>query len=221
MVSKLASALRAGLSSAGMSAVAKHFPGHGGVLEDSHEMTPSDNRFYIDLEKNDLVPFCHMISENVEAIMTSHILFPNIDKNIVSFSKFWLQDILRDKLNYHGLIISDDLNMNGADFVINSSNSEKITLNHVERVRTALYAGCDLILLCNNRKAVEQTLDAWPSYNWLPNKVYSDKLTAMRARNYDSRNLKELKKDQHWQEVIKHLSKLEITCSEKYEDTGT
>ncbi len=210
IVSKLASALRSGLNSAGMPAVAKHFPGHGGVLEDSHERTPSDIRSFADLQKKDLIPFGHLISENIEAIMTSHILFPNIDNNIISFSKFWLQDILREKLNYRGLIVSDDLNMSGADFIINDTSGEKLTLNHNERVRGALDAGCELILLCNNRKAVENTLDIWSSYGWQETKDFSTKLNTMRARNNNPCSLQELKKSNQWQEVIKDLDKIKL-----------
>lgn len=210
IVSELSCALKKGLNQAGMAAVAKHYPGHGGVIEDSHESTPIDDREFSDIDANDLVPYKALIADDIEAIMTSHIVFPNIDKNIVSFSKFWLQDILREKLNFNGLIVSDDLNMNGANFIIDNNNGEKINLSHTDRVKKALDAGCDLILLCNNRDAVVKTLDSWNDFDWKSNDVFSQKLDRMRANVSISSSFKQLTEHDTWRYIKNNLEKIRV-----------
>lgn len=208
VVSDLALALKSGLNHAGMAAVAKHFPGHGGVLEDSHEITPIDNRTYDEIGNNDLIPFKKLIKDNIESIMTSHILFPNIDKNIVSFSEFWLKDILREKLNFNGLIISDDLNMNGADFIVKSKTGEKLRIEHTDRVLNALGAGCELILLCNNREAVIKTLDDWKNIDWRTGDNYSKKIDSMRAKGGTPSPISKLHNNKNWHNAVAELDKL-------------
>jgi beta-N-acetylhexosaminidase len=81
--------------------------------------------------------------------MTAHVLFPAVDDKPPTFSKIWLQDILREKLHYKGLVISDDLNMAGA----------ACFGDPVARAKMALNAGCDLLLCCNNKAALYDTLD--------------------------------------------------------------
>lgn len=213
IVSELALALKKGLNQAGMAAVAKHFPGHGGVHEDSHEATPIDTRAYNELDDHDLQPYKYLINHDLEAIMTSHIVFPNIDKNLVSFSKFWLQDILREKLGFNGLIISDDLNMNGADFSIDNHVSNVITLDHTQRVHKALDAGCELILLCNNRKAVISTLDNWGSFKWQDEQnLFSNKLNRMRASGEGLQSLAYLHRQDAWRYIKNNIDKLAVNA---------
>ncbi len=146
---QLATAYIQGMKKAGMAATGKHFPGHGSVKPDSHEELPVDHRSLEDLLKDDLSPFIHFIKQDLPALMTAHILFPEIDKLPVSFSPYWLQDVLRKQLHFKGVIMSDDLNMKGADMIG----------DYADRVQAAREAGCDLILLCNNREAVIQVLD--------------------------------------------------------------
>jgi beta-N-acetylhexosaminidase len=194
VVSKLALALRLGLSQAGMPAVAKHFPGHGAVIEDSHYTLPIDQRSYKELDHLDLEPYRELIANKLEAIMTSHIVYKNIDSNVATFSKFWLQNILRGQLNFPGLIISDDLNMAGAK--INST---------VGAVKLALAAGCELLLLCNNTPSVVEVLDDWSHINWQGNLAYCNKLNNMRAKPKNVFSLTELKKQQQWQNAVGSL----------------
>jgi beta-N-acetylhexosaminidase len=153
MAIQLAEAYIKGMRQAGMAATVKHFPGHGSVALDSHLELPIDQRSWQEIEESDLQPFLYFIQHNIPAIMTAHILFPQIDKLPVSFSYHWLTEILRQKLNYQGIIMSDDLDMKGAD----------VMGDYADRMQAARAAGCDIILLCNNRSAVIQVLDRTPS----------------------------------------------------------
>lgn len=137
-----------GMKAAGMAAVAKHFPGHGSVTADSHLELPLDHRDLYEVEQDDLQPF-KQLANLVNGIMASHLLFPNIDKDIVGFSRYWIQTILRDKLQFKGAILSDDLHMQGANISSDAS----------DRFFAAKEAGCDLILYCNDRAAVLRILD--------------------------------------------------------------
>ncbi|OGT42961.1 MAG: beta-N-acetylhexosaminidase [Gammaproteobacteria bacterium RIFCSPHIGHO2_12_FULL_40_19] len=152
IVVKLASAFTQGMQNAGMSSTVKHFPGHGSVALDSHHTIPHDARSLEELEQQDMLPFIHMIQHNIAAVMVAHLVFPNVDPASVSFSHYWLHDILRIKLGFSGVIFSDDLNMEGAN----------ISVNYEDRVVAAREAGCDFALLCNNRKGVIQALDQLP-----------------------------------------------------------
>lgn len=146
---KLAAAYIQGMKRAGMAATGKHFPGHGSVVPDSHLELPVDSRIWDEVRQDDLQPFIAFIKGEIPALMTAHILFPQVDKMPVSFSRFWLKNILREQLGYQGVVISDDLNMKGAE----------IMGNYADRMCLAREAGCDIILLCNNRPAILQVLD--------------------------------------------------------------
>lgn len=150
-VTALAACYMTGMREAGMEATGKHFPGHGAVSGDSHVTVPVDNRPYRDIAEVDMQPFANIIMAGISSIMAAHIIFPAIDTLPVGFSRVWLQDILRKRLNFKGVIFSDDLNMEGAN----------ISSNYADRVQAAKEAGCDFTLLCNNRKGVIQVLDTF------------------------------------------------------------
>ncbi len=145
----LAKAFIRGMKKAGMVATAKHFPGHGSVAVDSHLEMPIDTRSYADIHRDDMQPFIELIEMGIEAMMPAHILFPAVDTKPVGFSAVWLQEILRKKLQFSGTIFSDDLNMKGAEFAG----------DYVSRAQSALDAGCDVALICNNRLGAIQILD--------------------------------------------------------------
>jgi len=148
----IASAFMSGMQEAGMQATGKHFPGHGSVQLDSHIANPVDERSLEEIENDDLLPFTGLINAGLSAIMAAHIVFPKIDTMPVGFSRYWLKTILRGKLGFTGVILSDDLNMQGAN----------ISAHYGDRVKAAREAGCDFVLLCNNRKGVVQVLDDLP-----------------------------------------------------------
>ena len=136
-VGQLGSAYVAGSLAAGVIPTAKHFPGHGDTSSDSHIKLPG---VYIDwdtAEKRELVPYKYLISQNVPAIMSGHLLYPRIEQDPASLSREWLVDILRGKLGFKGLIITDDMMMTGAWGYAGSSS---------EAFKRAIEAGNDIIL---------------------------------------------------------------------------
>ena len=149
IIIKLSAAYIAGMHDAGMSATGKHFPGHGGVLEDSHLCLPKDSRCFQDLEDTDIVPYKELMKHGLDALMSAHVLFNHIDILPSGFSSFWIKDILRKKLGFQGVVFTDDLSMLGA---IEYGDI-------IDRTRLALEAGCDIALICNDRSAVEKVLD--------------------------------------------------------------
>ena len=148
-VSRLAHAWMKGCHSAGMAVVGKHFPGHGGVEADSHTSLPVDVRRFEDIELEDLRPFEHMIHAGMEAIMPAHVIYEQIEPNLAGFSPFWLQSILRGQLGFQGVIFSDDLNMTAAD----------AAGSYAARAASAVEAGCDMVLICNNRPAAWEIVE--------------------------------------------------------------
>lgn len=148
IVSELASDYISGMNSVGMQATGKHFPGHGGVAGDSHTELPIDNRDFKTLWENDLLPF-RLLKDQLAAIMMAHVLYPQIDNKPASFSKKWIQEILRKKINYSGAIFSDDLTMQGAEMIG----------DYLTRAQIALEAGCDMIIICNNRPQTIKVID--------------------------------------------------------------
>ena len=149
IVSDLAHSLMIGMERAGMAATGKHFPGHGAVEADSHVALPIDERPYEDIYAEDIVPFKHMIHFGLAGIMPAHVIYSNVDPNPAGFSRFWLQEVLRDRLHFQGVIFSDDLSMQGAFHAGNI----------IQRSEAALDAGCDMILVCNDPGAVAEVLD--------------------------------------------------------------
>ncbi len=146
-----------GMNNAGMAATGKHFPGHGGVLEDSHECLPVDNSSMQELAESALTPY-QQLAQNLGGIMTAHVKFQQIDSALPCFSYYWLETVLRKNLNFQGAIFSDDLSMAA---VKNPAGEVGGELNHRAlsvRVQKALQAGCDMVLLCNDPEGVDQVL---------------------------------------------------------------
>lgn len=156
-VAKLSMAYSRGLSAAGIIPTAKHFPGHGGMVNDSHTSTPKKLATLEELKKRDLVPFLEYIAADFpRAIMMAHMSLPNVDPSGVpaTYSPLIIQDQLRDAFGYQGLVITDDLEMGGA------STNEDIG----ERAVKAFLAGNDMLMFAgppkNQRKAFEALVAA-------------------------------------------------------------
>jgi len=150
-VAHLASALCHGLRKHGMGAVGKHFPGHGHVAADSHHEIPIDERPMSAIAAHDLVPFAALAGSGLEGIMPAHVVYPAVDDRPAGFSRVWLQDILRDRLRFDGLVFSDDLDMAGAHGAGDM----------IARADAALAAGCDVVLLCNDFAGMDLLLTRW------------------------------------------------------------
>lgn len=147
-VGALAAALVQGLGQGGMGAVGKHFPGHGYATADSHVAMPTDDRPLAEILRKDLVPYGPAIQAGLAGVMPAHVIFPKVDAEPAGYSRVWLQEVLRGKLGFDGLVFSDDLSMAGA------STAGGVA----ERARAALAAGCDMVLLCGDAEGQDRLL---------------------------------------------------------------
>ncbi len=150
VATELARAVVAGLADVGMRAVGKHFPGHGAVEADSHVAIPVDLRSFDEVWKDDVQPF-RLLAGELGGVMPAHVIFKNIEPRPAGFSAFWLQEILRGKLGFEGVIFSDDLTMEGAS----------VAGGIVARAEAAHSAGCDMVLVCNRPDFAVELLDGW------------------------------------------------------------
>lgn len=155
VVAELAIAFAHGMRDAGMAATAKHFPGHGAVVPDSHVAMPVDKRAFVDMDQ-DLYPYRRLIDNGIPAVMMAHVVYPNVDDVPASFSARWIRNELRGRLGFSGAVFSDDLSMKGASVVGDMP----------ARVRAALSAGCDMVPICNDRPAAVSALGLSPR-EWL------------------------------------------------------
>src|SRR5690606_37844490 len=149
VVADLAIAYMGGMRQAGMAATAKHFPGHGAVVPDSHVAVAVDRRPLADLD-DDIYPYRRLIDNGLSSVMAAHVTFPEVDDLPAGLSSRWLQDELRGRLGFGGAIFSDDLGMAAA----------AVAGGLPERAQAALEAGCDMLTICNNREGVLQVIDS-------------------------------------------------------------
>ncbi len=143
-VERLISALIRGYIKSGIISCAKHFPGHGDTVIDSHTDLPVELATLERLQSVELVPFKKALRSRVDMVMTSHIYFKNIDpKWPVTFSEFFLKNLIREEMKFRGLIITDDLDMKAI------ANNYEIGFAAVR----ALQAGADILLYCSEPDA--------------------------------------------------------------------
>jgi len=193
IISALAIEYIKGMREAGMASTGKHFPGHGAVTEDSHHAIPVDNRSRDEIWDNDIIPFRDLIPEGLDAIMPAHVIFSEVDSKPAGFSSYWLQTVLRKDLNFDGVIFSDDLTMEGAS----------VMGGYAERAEAAMDAGCDMILVCNNRAGAIEVID---KANINQSTESSNRLLRMRGKPFMNRSaLLDTKK---WSEAVEGLSAL-------------
>jgi beta-N-acetylhexosaminidase len=183
-VSTLAYAFMHGMNNAGMQAVGKHFPGHGGVVEDSHVAMPVDHRELEELLRTDIVPFENMIENKLAAIMPAHVIYDKVDDKPAGYSRFWIQNILRQRFGFQGVIFSDDLSMEAAG----------IAGGYGERADAALTAGCDMALVCNHLDGAIEAAEYLKGY-----KNPASQLRLVKMHGKHDITWARLKQDAHWQ----------------------
>jgi beta-N-acetylhexosaminidase len=194
-VAALAAAYMAGMREAGMAAVAKHFPGHGAVVADSHVALPVDRRKFVDLEA-DIRPYRLLIENNLAGIMGAHVVFPAVDPLPASLSKRWIAGVLRGEMGFHGCVFADDLTMAGA----------AAFGGVIERAELAFAAGCDVLPICNDRQAVKSVLDHFGQGMGSP--ASQARVVRMRARGDGPMNLGA---DRQWQQTVMSIATLSAT----------
>jgi beta-N-acetylhexosaminidase len=154
-VGDLAAAFSRGLRSAGMAAVAKHFPGHGAVVADSHLQLPVDRREYGDI-LDDMRPYEKLINNShIAGVMLAHVVYREMDDMPAGFSEFWIERELRSRLGFGGAVFCDDLSMKATS----AYGSMR------RRCKRALDAGCDMVLVCNDRRRAEQAVQSLSDYS--------------------------------------------------------
>jgi beta-glucosidase-like glycosyl hydrolase len=167
-----------GCHNGGALACAKHFPGHGRTITDSHTELPRVNATRADLE-HDLTPFRVAVKAGVDSVMTAHVSYPAYDASGLpaTLSPRILQDVLRDRLEFDGIIVTDALNMEG----VHSADSGEARAGVV-----AVQAGCDALLYPDDVDKVAEALER-AAGKQLPNARIDDALrhieqAAARAR---------------------------------------
>jgi beta-N-acetylhexosaminidase len=150
VVSKMSSALIRGYMKSEVITCAKHFPGHGNTLVDSHEDLPSEEASLERLNNIELAPFRKAVRSRVDLIMMSHVLFKALDAQYPVSLSLSFNKLLRDDLRYRGLIITDDLDMKA---LTRNWSVEEIAIRSLE-------AGNDLLLYCNEPSSPSKALDA-------------------------------------------------------------
>lgn len=170
VVAAMARCIMTGMMTAGMANCGKHFPGHGWALADSHKALPVDERDASAVFGADVLPY-KWLGTGLTSLMTAHVLYPSIDAVPATFSKKILQNVLRDKLQFTGLIFSDDLSMQGA-------RSEGGVL---ERGMKALEAGCDALIICNHPEDADELLGG---LEWKVTPEFAERWRRLVPRSY-------------------------------------
>jgi beta-N-acetylhexosaminidase len=189
-VATLAYAFMHGMNKAGMQAVGKHFPGHGGVVEDSHFAMPVDHRELDELLSSDIQPFEAMIGNKLAAIMPAHVIYDRVDDKPAGYSAYWIESILRQRLGFQGVIFSDDLSMEAAGIVGGFG----------ERADAALTAGCDMALVCNHLDGAIEAADYIKGYS-----NPTSQLRLIRMHGEHDTSWQALKRDKHWQQLSNQI----------------
>ena len=154
-VSKMAVEVLKGLRDRGVIPTVKHFPGHGDTVIDSHKGLPVVEKSLNELFEYELVPFKEAIKNDVEMIMVGHIVIKKVDSLPCTLSRKLITEVLREEMNYTGVVITDDLGMNA---ISNEYSIEEASV-------MAFNAGCDIILCSQSiekgKRAYNALLDGY------------------------------------------------------------
>jgi beta-N-acetylhexosaminidase len=154
---RLANKFISGLKKMQFAVVAKHFPGHGWVSLDSHVACPVDERSFEEIKNTDMQPFLKLANK-IDWMMPAHVVYEQVDSEPAGFSSKWLQQVLKDDMQFTGHIVSDDLNMQGA----------AVKGDYKARSLAALNAGCDILLACNSSDSSIEILASMEALNVEP-----------------------------------------------------
>ncbi|VAX24035.1 beta-N-acetylglucosaminidase [hydrothermal vent metagenome] len=150
-VGRLGSAAIRGLRREGILACGKHFPGHGDTSLDSHLDLPTDDRPASRFDDAELIPFRMAVEERVDFIMSAHVVYPKLDEKYpATLSRKIMIDLLRDKIGFEGVIVSDDLDMKAIAGMWSDDEAAKLALN----------AGADMILVCHEGERQDNVFEA-------------------------------------------------------------
>jgi beta-N-acetylhexosaminidase len=194
IVSQLAVAYMHGMRDAGMAATAKHFPGHGAVVADSHVAFPVDRRPLVDME-DDLMPYRRLIANGLPAVLAAHVIYPDVDDAPASASPRWINGVLRGELGFKGVVFTDDMSMKGA-----TAAGDVVT-----RSRRALDAGSDMVLICNDRPGAIQVVD-----NLDVEPAPASQMRLVRMRGREGSSPEELYASAEWQQSREFLARVSI-----------
>ena len=183
IVSELCVSFLKGLHEHGILGTAKHFPGHGDTSKDSHYELPEVSKTEEELEKCEFIPFMSLIDGGIDMIMTAHILLPKIDdKYPATLSEKILNGILRDKLGYNGVVITDSMNMGAIKrFIENNASTSENSKNTKDSTCIDKYDKYDACILAINAGAdilcmpVEDINELECFYSYLKKKIKSNK----------------------------------------------
>lgn len=156
----------------GIISCGKHYPGHGHTLVDSHLDLPVSKLSLEDLKSRELLPFKEAVKNELDTMMTAHILFPNIDKYPATFSKKLLDDILRKELGFNGVIFSDDLEMNA---VKNKYDIQDVIFKGID-------AGIDIFIVSKNDLEIQQAVLEYTKQLIEKNEINPDRLLETNIR---------------------------------------
>lgn len=175
VVARLGKAYAKGLNKNNVIATFKHFPGHGDTGVDSHIGTPSVEKTYDEIQKNELIPFKTAIENGADMIMTAHITYPLIDDEVIfgdgktrgfypaTMSKKMITDILRNDMGFNGVVVTDALEMDAirtAGLVKGEEDSIEYRVNIAEKV---INAGVDILLIPTDMKD-KDAVDFYDAY---------------------------------------------------------
>jgi len=149
-VAALGWAIIEGLRKGGIIPCGKHFPGHGDTTKDSHLELPIVEKDLTALRAVELPPFVRACRNQIESLMTAHVLYPALDRDYpATLSEIIIGGLLRDELGYQGVVFSDDLEM------------EAISKNYLleEAVSRAVHAGVDVLLFCHDKESAVRAFD--------------------------------------------------------------
>ena len=141
----------AGLGSGGAMGAIKHFPGLGEAKLDTHHELPSVQKSWKKLWAQDLAPY-RVLRRSAPMVLVSHAAYPTVtrDRTPASLSRKWITEVLRKKVGFRGLVVSDDLEMGG---VLAAAPIEKAAVEHIR-------AGGDLCLICHVEEHVVRAYEA-------------------------------------------------------------